>query len=208
MRKIVKDFEPASLTKHRHTPHCNFDNYADKDALRVALVAEQHGLCCYCMCRIDNGSMKIEHWHCRTNYPGEELDYRNLLAACPGGEGQPRPLQHCDTRKADDDLLWNPAEPQRSVEQRISYGIDGTIRSDEPRFDRQLNEVLNLNMASIRRQRTASLDAVLHWWRKQRGSASRQRVEREIERRNSPPLAPYVQVAIWWLERKLARGAR
>ena len=210
MRTIDKGAEPSSLTTHRNTPPCDFDNYADKNALRAALVAEQHGLCCYCMCRIDSESisMKIEHWHCRTNYPGEELDYRNLLAACPGGEGQPRRLQHCDTRKADEDLLWNPADPQRHVEQRISYGLDGKIRSDEPRFDRQLNEVLNLNMASIRRQRTASLDAVLHWWRKQRGSASRQRVEREIERRNSPTLAPYVQVAIWWLERKLARGAR
>ena len=209
MRKIVKNLEPASLTTHRNTPHCDFDNYAYKDVLRAALVAEQHGLCCYCMRRIDSrsSSMKIEHWHCRTNYPGEELDYRNLLAACPGGEGQPRPLQHCDTRKADDDLLWNPADPQRSVEQRISYGIDGTIRSDEPRFVRQLNEVLNLNMASIRRQRTASLDAVLHWWRKQRGSASRQHLDRQIQRRSSPPLAPYVQVAIWWLEQKLARSA-
>ena len=210
MRTIDKGAEPSGLTTHRNTPPCDFDNYADKNALRAALVAEQHGLCCYCMCRIDSGSisMKIEHWHCRTNYPGEELDYRNLLAACPGGEGQPRRLQHCDTRKADEDLLWNPADPQRHVEQRISYGLDGKIRSDEPRFDRQLNEVLNLNLAWIKIQRKAILDAVLQWWRKQRGSASRQRVEREIERRNSPPLAPYVQVAIWWLERKLARGAR
>ena len=37
MRTIVKNREPASLTTHRNTPHCNFDNYADKDALRAAL---------------------------------------------------------------------------------------------------------------------------------------------------------------------------
>ena len=207
MRNIVKNLEPASLTKHRNTPHCNFDNFAYKDALRAALVAEQHRLCCYCMRRIDSGSssMKIEHWHCRTHYPGEELDYRNLLAACPGGEGQPRRLQHCDTHKADDDLLWNPADPQRSVEQRINYRIDGTIWSDDPQFDQQLNDVLNLNLAWIKSQREAILDAVLQWWRKQRGS--RQRVAQEIGRLSSPPLAPYVQVAIWWLERKLARSA-
>ena len=148
MRTIDKGAEPSSLTTHRNTPPCDFDNYADKNALRAALVAEQHGLCCYCMCRIDSGSisMKIEHWHCRTNYRGEELDYRNLLAACPGGEGQPRRLQHCDTRKADEGLLWNPADPQRHVEQRISYGLDGkdpvgrtavrpaTERGSEPEF--------------------------------------------------------------------------
>jgi len=33
--------------------------------------------------------MKIEHWHCRTNYGAEQLDYSNLLGACMGNEGSP-----------------------------------------------------------------------------------------------------------------------
>ncbi len=207
MRMIAKGAEPVSLTTHRSTPHCDYDNYPDKDTLRTALVAEQRGLCCYCMCRIEErpASMKIEHWRCRANYPERELDYRNLLASCRGGEGMARDRQHCDTSKADDDLLWNPADSQRRVENRIRYGTDGAIQSDDPRFDRQLNDVLNLNLPRIRNQRKASLDSVLQWWRRQRRPVSRQRVEREIVRRQSLPiLAPYVQVGIWWLERRLS----
>ena len=54
MRAITKDPEPMSLTVHRQTPHCDYDNYAAKDDLRNALVSEQRGLCCYCMGRIHN----------------------------------------------------------------------------------------------------------------------------------------------------------
>ena len=211
MRSIVKGPEPTSLTTHRSTPHGDYDNYGDKDALRRALVTEQRGLCCYCMCRVasEANAMKIEHWRSRATCPDEELNYRNVLAACHGGEGQPFRRQHCDTLKGDQDLLWNPADPRRRIEDRISYANDGTIRSDDPVFDKQLNDVLNLNLPRIRNHRMAILDAVLHWWRRQRRPVPRHRVEREIERRNLAPLLdPYVQVGIWWLERKIARPAR
>ena len=81
MRAIPKGPEPSSLTAHRQTAHCGYDNYADKDALRDALVTEQGCICCYCMGRIHNGpaTMKIEHWRCQSRYRAEELSYRNLL---------------------------------------------------------------------------------------------------------------------------------
>ena len=67
MRAITKSTEPASLTAHRQMRYSNYDNYADKDALRHALLTEQRGICCYCMGRIHNGpaTMKIEHWQCQ-----------------------------------------------------------------------------------------------------------------------------------------------
>ena len=43
MRMIAKRAEPVSLTTHRNTPHCDYDNYPDKDTLRTALVEEQRG---------------------------------------------------------------------------------------------------------------------------------------------------------------------
>lgn len=208
MRTIVKGAEPASLTQHRQTPHSDYDNYTDKDGLRAALVAEQQGLCCYCMGRIRNESdkMKIEHWHCQANYPDERLVYGNLLGACLGGEGQRHNLQHCDTRKGDRDLLWNPADRDHHVQDRISYGTDGAIKSDDPEFNRQLNEVLNLNLPLLKNNRKGVLDAILKWWREER-PVPKQRLKREIDDR-SPRfgnLSQYNQVAIWWLEKKLAR---
>ena len=212
MRAIAKAPEPVSLTTHRQTRHCDYENYAAKDDLRNALVSEQRGLCCYCMGRIRNepATMKIEHWRCRAHHHGEQLNYRNLLGSCQGGEGQPRFLQHCDTRKGDMDLAWNPAAPAHRIETRLRYELDGTIRSDDADFDVQLNDVLNLNLQVLRNNRKVIYDEVLRWWRKQRkrnhGRVPRERLDRELARHDAEvaELPPYRQVAVWLLRQKLA----
>jgi uncharacterized protein (TIGR02646 family) len=211
MRTITKGAEPPSLTAHRQTPYSDFDNYADKDALRRALVSEQRGICCYCMRRIHNGplTMKIEHWQCRSRYPAEQLSYRNLLGACSAEDGQPPHLQHCDTRKGDRDLRWNPADPAHHVETRIRYELDGSIRSDDAGFDAELEDVLNLNLPRLKNNRKGVLDAVLGWWQqeKRRGPVPRERFARVRGRRIDGPgeLQPFCQVAVWWLDQRLAR---
>jgi uncharacterized protein (TIGR02646 family) len=211
MRAIAKGPEPTSLTAHRLTPHCNYDNYGDKAALRHALVTEQRGICCYCMGRIRNGpdTMKIEHWQCQSRFPAEQLSYRNLLGACLGGYGQPPHLQHCDTRKGDRDLRWNPADPAHHIETRLRYEADGSIRSDDADFNAELDDVLNLNLPRLKNNRKGVLDALLDWWRheKSRGPVPRARFERERDRRigGAGELEPFCQAAVWWLEQRLAR---
>lgn len=213
MRAICKGPEPSSLTTHRLTSHADYDNYPDKNALRHALVSEQRGLCCYCMGRIEaNASaMKVEHWRCQKHHCDEQLVYSNLLGACRGGEGQPFRLQHCDTRKGDDDLLWNPAQPAHAIEARVQYGVDGIIRSNDPTFDRQLNHVLNLNLPFLKNHRKAIYDAIGKWWKferaKRQGPVPRDRIERKRARYTAAhgDLTPYCQVAIWLLNQKLAR---
>src|SRR5690242_18918535 len=117
MRRITKRHEPGSLTQHRHTLHADYANYVDRDTLRKFLVAEQRGLCCYCLSRIQPviGAMKIEHWHSQKRYQAEQLVYANMLGACLGNEGQDRKVQHCDTRKGEDDLSRNPADPASQI---------------------------------------------------------------------------------------------
>ena len=218
MKTIVKGQEPASLTQHRLTLPSNdykpdYDSYSDKDALRKALVREQRGLCCYCMTGIssDREEMKIEHWQCQSRYSTKQLNYRNLLAACRGGDDQPRRLQHCDTKKGNDDLKWNPADPTHRIETRLRYEVDGSIRSDAPGFDAQLCQVLNLNLAELKNRRKGVLDAILGWWRwekaKARGPVPRLKLMRERERRtpHMGELKPYCQVAVWWLEQRLKK---
>lgn len=209
MRGITKGPEPASLTTHRKTVHCDYDNYQDKPALRYALVTEQRGLCCYCMGRIHNGpdTMKIEHWHCQSQYRTEQLSYRNLLGACLGGYGQPPNQQYCDTRKGDRDLQWNPADPAHHIETRIRYEGDGGIRSDEATFDDQLSTVLNLNIPRLKSNRRSVLDAVLCWWRQEKarlqGPVPRTRFESHRQQQIDNCM-PYCQVAVWWLDQRLA----
>ena len=218
MRAIVKEQEPPSLTQHRLRPSSdgyssNYDNYDDKNALRKALVAEQQGLCCYCMRRINSNpnEMKIEHWQCQKRYSKKELDYRNLLAACPGGEGLPPRYQHCDTKKGNADLKWNPADPTHPIEKRLRYGADGSIRSDDPMFDGQLCQVLNLNLANLKNIRKGVFDAVLRWWHSERERSrgpvpsSRIREERDRQTPQTGEVKPYCQVAIWLLDQRLKR---
>ncbi len=214
MRAIMKDAEPQSLLTHRKTSHCDYDNYAYKDELRNALVTEQHGLCCYCMGRIspDSNTMKIEHWQCQTTYPNQQLTYRNLLGACKGGEGQPFHSQHCDTRKGDDEILWNPADPTHSIETRIRYEPNGTIRSNNKTFDNQLNQILNLNLPILKANRSRVLDAVLEWWKRKGGGRKGRPMNRDdfVRKRNQyasgvGKLQPYCQVTVWWLEQRIAR---
>ena len=155
--------------------------------------------------------MKIEHWQSQTRYPREELNYRNLLGACLGGEGTPWRLQHCDTRKGDSDLRWNPADPSHHIDTRVRYELDGSITSDDVQFDEQLNQVLNLNLPVLKNNRKGVLTAVLDWWKREKarihGPVTRAQFERERERytAGAGELAPYSQVVVWWLEQRLFR---
>lgn len=213
MRAITKGQEPPSLTAHRQTAHCDYDNYPGKDELRAALVAEQRGLCCYCMGRIESTAdrMKIEHWRCQSRNSGDQLSYRNLLGACRGGHGQPATKQHCDTRKGEQDLRWNPSDPAHQIERRVRYEMDGSVRSDDADFNAQLDEVLNLNLAVHRNSRKAMFDAIQEWWRQEKRRV-RDRVPRgSIQRKRDEyvggngPLRPYCQVAVWLLDQRLLR---
>ncbi len=211
MRAISKGPEPPSLTRHRQRPHSDYDNYAEKDDLRHALITEQHGLCCYCMSRIGEGPtiMTIEHWKSQTHYPGEQLNYRNLLGACRGGHGQPPRHQHCDTRKGNRELEWNPADSGHRIETRVWYALDGSIHANDKRFDDQLETVLNLNLGILKNNRKGVLDSVLAWWRRHR-PVPRHRIEQKIEEyaQIDGQLTPHCQVAIWLLKQKLAQKAR
>jgi len=176
-------------------------------------VTEQRGICCYCMGRIRNGptAMKIEHWRCQSYHPAEQLNYHNLLGACLGGDGQPSHLQHCDTRKGNRDLQCNPADPAHHVETRLYYEGDGSIRSDDADFNAELEGVLNLNLPILKNNRRGVLDGVLAWWRQERArlhnAVPRATFERERNRLVNGPgnFNPYCQVAVWWLEQRLAR---
>lgn len=215
MRTITKGQEPPSLKAYRHKPDCSYVNYPDKDVLRQSLFSEQRGLCCYCMKRIHNepDKMKIEHWQCQSRYPDEQLKYRNLIGVCRGGQGQPTNSQHCDTRKGDLDLKWNPADPTHFIEKRIRYEMDGSIRSNEVDFDKQLDDVLNLNIAFLKKNRQAVWVGITDWWKGEKerlqGPIPRSKIEKERNRliNRNDQLEPFCQVKVWWLDQRLAKMA-
>ena len=209
MRTIEKGTAPRSLTEYRQTPGATFDGFDGKEELRQALVREQRGLCCYCQSRIspEFGKMKIEHWRCQANYPGEALAYANLLSACMGGEGQRFQAQHCDTRKGDRDLTRNPANPARRVGEMVRYLGDGAITSNDAAFERELTEALGLNLVTLKNNRKAVIAGFLRAMGHRAATrAQLKRWEREWNGEgNAGELQPYCQVVVYWVRKRLRR---
>jgi uncharacterized protein (TIGR02646 family) len=207
MRTIQKGPAPASLTRHRQQPHADYNNYADKAALRQALVAEQRGLCCYCQSRIraTPEEMKIEHWQCQADHPGRQLDFGNLHGACLGGHGRPEREQHCDTRKGNNGLCFSVCDPAHPVERQIKFLGNGRIESDDAVINNALNDVLNLNWTRLVINRKAVLDAF-----KQRLGKGNLNVAQELKKwdgTNAGELPEFAQVMVFWLKKRISRDA-
>lgn len=210
MRNIRKGEEPRALTEYRMQADATYETLPGKDQLRNALVAEQRGLCCYCMGRISAewGRIRIEHWQSQSAHPDQQLNWRNLLGACNGGHGGSLNEQHCDVRKGDRDLSRNPADPSHEVEALIRYPPDGRIESTNAPFDAELNDVLNLNAESLKSIRRATLSAFLKSvhakgkWRTD--SLKRLRAHWNGDSHNDH-LAPYCQVVVYWIDERLKR---
>lgn len=211
MRAIKKSAEPKGLTEFRAVNGNVYDDYSCKQTLREFLVSEQRGLCCYCLCRIRAGAsgtlpkMKIAHWHSQSLHPEEQLEYKNLLGACMGNQGQEPRKQHCDTRQGDRDIKWNPADPLHPIP-AMTYFANGLLRSSDPEFDIQINDVLNLNYPFLVNNRKAVLDAFIKALPRQ-GTWPRPVLERKLRdwdgESHTGELSEYCQVVVCWLQKKL-----
>jgi len=210
VRNIQKNREPRCLAQHRCQAHASYYNFNGKHELRDSLISEQGGICAYCMQRIRStvGGMKIEHWRCQDCYSSEQLVYGNLLGVCLGGEGRPKKDQHCDTYKGNIDLCRNPANPDHNVEAVIRYLGDGRIKADDEIFDREINEVLNLNHPLLVNNRKAVLKSFQESLARAKtfGIAS---IRRKIDQWSQPEggnLEPFCMVVVYWLRKKLAKA--
>ncbi len=210
MKHIVKGKEPQSLLEHRLQPHANYDNYPQKDDLRESLLTQQGYICCYCMGRIAKDKMKIEHWQPQSSYPTLQLAYQNLLGACQGNQGKPKNLQHCDTSKGESEITINPTDAK--CDKLIKYGAkgNGKISSGDVTIDRELNEVLNLNIETLTKNRQAVVDAVI------KGLGTKypdktwtveiltKEIAKYTQLNQDSQYREYCQVAIYYLNKKLA----
>jgi uncharacterized protein (TIGR02646 family) len=119
----------------------------DKSLIREALVKEQHGLCAYCMKRIQNtGTTTIEHYKPIRN-KSDALNYKNMLGCCDGGRqaNDGNKVLCCDAAKGDKEISIGPLD--KDFVDKIRYTKDGFIYTypNDDEADRQINEILHLN---------------------------------------------------------------
>ena len=122
-----------------------FDNLR-KDSIRESLIREQHGLCAYCMKRIDTKSVIIEHYKPKSIYFELALDYKNMLGVCSGGQNEnEEKVLCCDASKGNQEIKINPLS--RTDMDKIRYKSDGTIYTypKDEKLENDINKILKLN---------------------------------------------------------------
>ena len=162
MIEIKKTKEPNELLQYRMQ---KFASYADlpsdvKKKVMDSLLSEQGHLCAYCMSRIDGGEGKhratIEHCIPQAvSTEAERLDYKNMVAVCWGNrDAHSNNDKSCDAKRGS---LPREQQEMKKVDvfdgrtlSDIKYSVDGTIFSDDPDVDDDLNCRLNLNCEARR----------------------------------------------------------
>ena len=134
-----------------------FFDQINKQKVRDSLYQEQHGLCAYCMLKLNNHPlhMTIEHFKPLSKNKNLAMDYENFLGVCKGGEdfklenGEKR-IICCDANKGDlDDMQLDPQN--KEMMDFICYTSDGEIYFKENEYwdnksmDDELTKILVLN---------------------------------------------------------------
>ncbi|MCB9583901.1 MAG: TIGR02646 family protein [Polyangiaceae bacterium] len=140
------------------------------EEVRKQLVADQQGLCCYCMARIRVDRMKVEHFHPQSAFPEQSTDWGNLLGACLGGQDEPEAFRRCDTRKGSEQIGVDPRDA--ALLARISYSATGKLQSNDNAVLRELESVLGLNQKRLVDNRKAALVRYVQLLRRRLGTGT------------------------------------
>lgn len=163
MKHIHKQSEPADFSNWKaRYPAAEYEDLwneaaypgadAARTALRASLLAEQHGLCCYCETRIDSGDFHVEHFKPKDrnrvpSFRPLQLVYANLHACC---RRTPKkvPDEYCGHKKGNifDPNLISPLEPDCAVHFR--YEVDGHIAGSDLRGG-LTERILNLDCVQL-----------------------------------------------------------
>lgn len=211
MKLIIKGKKPNSLTEYKKKDSAYFDG-CNKEDIRKVLLEEQGYLCAYCMARISEKDMTIEHYNSQSLINEKEaLEYTNMLGVCNGNRnsGSKKTLI-CDAHKGNIALVVNPLS-EESIK-LIKYDqSDGGIFSDNLDIDRDLNETLNLNCeeAMLKINRKTALDNLKRYLskNKQKGTWNKSFLAKILKKyegkdRNGK-FDPYCGIIIWYLNKRI-----
>lgn len=208
---IEKEKIPPAFLTYSRQPGAHFDDMPSdvKQKLRESLCKEQGGLCAYCMQRIhaDGSSMKIEHFHARS--ADNELDYRNLLAVCHGGDQKTDAPITCDSYKGNRELHVSPLS--RADMATISYTSNGEIRTSKTGAENELDVILNLNEDHLVANRQTRLMAFKRNLMRRFGQKGLNKQEwNRLYEKYAPKRGelyfPYVGILLWYIQKKRSKA--
>lgn len=214
---INKNNEPYKWKQYRNTPNAKYETM---DELRDSLYEEQGYICAYCMRRIPckdriDGKLtqedhRIEHIKPREHYPELQLDYKNMVACCPGHLGD---NDHCDRLKSCDEISFSPLD---SSFIDTLYYEDGIIKSSNEKYTEEIDGVLNLNDEALVKARKCMLAETIALIKRATGNKAwtKQMVERYIQKYSTKHAEngkmkyhPFCGIVTYYLKKKLRQFA-
>mgnify|MGYP002547823667 FL=1 len=203
MRKVDKRPEPKEWVEYRQPPGAKYEAISE---LRSSLLEEQGYVCAYCMRRIpvkdrnSNETSRIEHVLSREKHPDRELDYHNMVICCPGAISSDF---HCDKLKGNEDLTFNLFDDELFTS--LSYkSKSGKIVSANEDYDRQINQLLNLNNRWLMANRLQALLGVIDYLNRKGWIASNlnQQISKWSNMDAEGRYKEYNSIVVWYLKKK------
>lgn len=209
MLLIKKGREPNSLTEYKKQSNAYYDG-CNKSDIRKALLKEQGYLCAYCMKRISETNMTIEHYSTQSNISEKEaLDYNNMLGVCLGNRGAGQANFTCDAHRGNASLTVNPFLKQ-SIN-LICYQDDGKIYSTDSEINKDLDKTLNLNCEQVllKINREKALGVLKNYLSKlkSKGTWKKEFLEKIKKKYECPnengKLDPYSGILLYYLNKRI-----
>lgn len=207
MRKIVKEPEPQAWREFRNTPGVL---YEAKPELREALIREQGYICAYCMQRISlDRETHIEHMKSRKEHPDLQLVYQNMVLCCAGNT---KGHVHCDNCKGERNITFDLFSDM--FINTLSYSVNAnavTIKSCNPAWDKEINDILNLNCNVLKINRQQVLNAVITTLgEKKDWNKNLRKLQQLRDKWNTKDATgrynAFCGVVVWFLNRRIAYG--
>ena len=135
-----------------------------------------------------------------------------MLAVCFGNKKQAGVFENltCDQHRRNTPLTVNPLD--RTSIDKIKYKTDGTIYSDDPDIEKDLDDILNLNCPAsyLKENRKAALDEIkkVLYKRFPRKKVPKQQLERMLthfQELHDGKYVAFAGIVIWYLKRQIAR---
>jgi uncharacterized protein (TIGR02646 family) len=210
MRLIKKGKEPNSLMEYKKQSNAYYDG-CNKIDIRKALLEEQGYLCAYCMERISEEKMTIEHYYAQSNINEKEaLDYNSMLGVCLGNRGsKQKKYLTCDAHRGNEALKVNPFE--KATIDLIKYSDNGKIYSEDLEINKDLDITLNLNckQALLMENRRRALEALKKELikKKRQGEWKKEFLERIKDKYGLPDengkFEPFSGIILYYLDKRI-----
>lgn len=167
MKQIIKSItEPQALIDYRvKSKEINYTWASFQKPYKIDyktyLLKEQGYICAYCMQRISETEMKIEHLNPRHNCKTEEekLSDNNMVAVCKGITDAEH---HCDTKRGNliahlQFLSIFPTQSNPTCED-LTHFVSGNfkVKDGNPVIEDDINTKLNLNCNALKTARNAT----------------------------------------------------